>query len=60
MFDGILGQFSMKLISLHIVEKESKLVHARPFSVPRPMKQTLRTEIAILMEIGLLEEDYAF
>ena len=59
LFDGTLGEFNMDPISLHLIDKGVKSVHARPYTVPRSVEQQLRTEIARLVDIGVLEEDYA-
>ena len=58
LFDGTLGEFHMDPISLHLIDKGVKPVHARPYNVPRSVEQQLRTEIARLVDIGVLEEDY--
>ena len=58
LFDGTLGEFNMEPISLHLMDKGCKPVHARPYTVPRSVEQQLRKEIARLVEIGVLEEDY--
>jgi hypothetical protein len=49
----------MDPISLHLIDKGVKPVHARPYTVLRAVEQQLRTEVARLMDIGVLEEDYA-
>jgi hypothetical protein len=46
LFDGTLGEFNMGPISLHLIDKEVKPVHARPYTVPRAVEQQLRTDIA--------------
>jgi hypothetical protein len=48
----------MNPISLLLIDKGVKPVHARPYTVPRAVEQQLRTEIARLEDIGVLEEDY--
>jgi hypothetical protein len=58
LFDGTLGEFNMAPISLSLIESGSKLVHALPYTVHRSVEQQLRKEIARLVEIGVLEEDY--
>jgi hypothetical protein len=58
LFDGTLGEFNMHPISLQLLDKGIKPVHARPYTVPRAVEQQLHTEIARLMDIGVLEEDY--
>ena len=58
LFDGTLGEFNMKPISLQLMNEECKPVHARPYTVPRSVEQQLRKEIARLVDIGVLEEDY--
>jgi hypothetical protein len=58
LFDGILGEFNMDPISLYLPEKGVKLVHAWPNTVPRAVEQQLCTDIARLVDIGVLEEDY--
>ena len=40
------------------MDKGCKPVHARPYTVPRSVEQQLGKEIARLVEIGFLEEDY--
>jgi hypothetical protein len=59
LFDGTLGEFNMDPISLHLIDKGVKSVHAHPYTVPRAVEQQLHTEIARLINIGILEEDYA-
>ncbi len=59
LFDGTLGEFNMAPISLQLQDQESKPVHARPYTVPRAVEQQLRKEIAKLVDIGVLEEDYS-
>ena len=49
----------MDPISQHLIDKGVKPVQARPYTVPRAVEQQLRTEIARLVDIGALEEDYA-
>jgi hypothetical protein len=44
--------------SLHLTDKGTKPVHARPYTVPTSVEQQLHTEIARLVNIGVLEEDY--
>jgi len=58
LFDGTLGEFKMNPISLHLIDKGVKPVHARPYTVPRSVEQQLRKEIARLVDIGVVEEDY--
>jgi hypothetical protein len=58
LFDGTLGEFNMKPLSLQLMNKECKPVHARPYTVPRSVEQQLRKEIPRLGDIGVLEEDY--
>ena len=58
LFDGTLGEFNMAPISLNLIDPGSKPVHARPYTVPRSVEQQLRKEIARLVDIGVLEEDY--
>ena len=58
LFDGTLGEFNMAPISLNLIDPGSKPVHARPYTVPRSVEQQLHKEIARLVEIGVLEEDY--
>ena len=58
LFDVALGECNMEPISLHLMDKGSKPVHARLYTVPRSGEQQLRKEIARLVEIGVLEEDY--
>ena len=52
-FDGIVGEFNRELISLQLMDKETKPVNMRPFTVPRSVEQQL------CKEIGVPEEDYA-
>jgi transposase InsO family protein len=58
LFDGTLGEFNMAPISLTLADLKAKPVHARPYTVPRSVEQQLRKEIARLVDIGVLEEDY--
>jgi hypothetical protein len=48
----------MAPISLNLTEPGSKPVHAWPYTVPRSVDQQLHKEIARLVDIGVLEEDY--
>jgi hypothetical protein len=48
----------MAPISLNLIDPRSKPVHACPYTVPRSVAQQLRKEIARLVDIGVLEEDY--
>jgi Reverse transcriptase (RNA-dependent DNA polymerase) len=48
----------MAPISLNLIDPGSKPVYARPYTVPRSEEQQLRKEIARLVDIGVLEEDY--
>jgi hypothetical protein len=48
----------MAPISLNLIDLGSKPVHACPYTVPRSLEQQLRKEIARLVDIGVLEEDY--
>jgi hypothetical protein len=59
LFDGTFGEFNMDPIGLHLIDKGVKPVHARPYTGPRAVEQELRTEIAMLVDIGVVEEDYA-
>jgi hypothetical protein len=43
---------------LSLIDPRVKQVHARRYTVPRAVEQQLRTEIARLVDIGVLEEDY--
>jgi hypothetical protein len=58
LFDGTLGEFNMKPISLQLMYKECQPVHARPSTVPRSVEQQLHKEIARFVDIGVLKEDY--
>jgi hypothetical protein len=58
LFDGTLGEFNMAPISLILIDLGSKPIHACPYTVPRSVEQQLRKEIARLVDIGVLEEDY--
>jgi hypothetical protein len=58
LFDGTLGEFNRGPISLHLIDNGVKPVHACPYTVHRAVEQQLRTEIARLVDIGVLEEDY--
>jgi hypothetical protein len=51
LFDGTLEEFNMDPISLQLIGKGVKPVHARLCTVPRAVKQQLRTEIARLVDI---------
>ena len=48
----------MDPISLNLIDKGVKPVHACPYTVPRAVEQQLPTKIAGLVDIGVLEEDY--
>jgi hypothetical protein len=58
LFDGILGEFKIDPISLHLIDKGVKPVHDLSYTVPREVEQQLCTEITRLVDIGVLEEDY--
>jgi hypothetical protein len=58
-FDGTLGEFNMDPIGLGLIDPRVKPVHARPYTVPTTVEQQLHTEIAGLVDIGVLEEVYA-
>jgi hypothetical protein len=57
LFDGTLGEFIMEPLSLHLMNKGCKPVHARPYTVPKSVEQQLRKEIARLVVIRVLEEE---
>jgi hypothetical protein len=59
LFNGTLGEFHIDPFGLHLISKGVKLVHACPYTVPRAVEQQLPTKIARLVDIGVLEEDYA-
>jgi hypothetical protein len=44
----------MAPISLNLIDPGSKLVHARPFAVPRSVEWQLRKEIARLVDIQII------
>jgi hypothetical protein len=48
-------------ISLHLIDLNCKPIHARTYTVPRPVEQQLQQikEIVRLVYIGVLEEDYS-
>ena len=50
----------MEPIPLHLADKGVKPVHARPYTVTRSVEQQLRTEIARLVDIEVLEEDFSY
>jgi hypothetical protein len=60
LFDGTLthGIIQYRPYKSMLTDKGTKPVHARPYTVPRSVEQQLRTEIARLVDIGVLEEDY--
>jgi hypothetical protein len=58
LFNGTLGEFNVAPISLNLIEVVAKPVHARSYTFPRSVEQQLRKEIARLVDIGVLEEDY--
>jgi hypothetical protein len=43
LFDGTLGEFNMDPRSLHLSDKGTKPVHARPYTVPTSVEQQLHT-----------------
>jgi hypothetical protein len=49
----------MEPISLQLKNKECKPLHAHPYTVPRSVEQQLHKEIARLVDIGVLQEDYS-
>ena len=59
LFDGTLGKFNMSPISLQLKDQGSKPVHSRPYTGPRSVEQQLGKEIARLVDIGVLGEDYS-
>jgi hypothetical protein len=58
LFDGTLQEFNRDPISLHLIDPGSKPIHACACTVPRAVEQQLHKEIARLVDIGVLEEDY--
>jgi hypothetical protein len=46
-------------ISLQLMDPNCKPIHARAYTVTRSVEQQLRKEIARLVDIGVLEEDYS-
>jgi hypothetical protein len=58
LFDGALAEFNMAPISLNLIDLGSNPVHACPYNVPRSVEQQLHKEIARLVDIGVLDEDY--
>jgi hypothetical protein len=61
LFDETLGEFNMEPISLQLMEPNFKPIHARVYTVPRSVEQQMHQgkEIVRLVDIGVLEEDYA-
>jgi hypothetical protein len=59
LFDGTLGEFNIDPLVLSLIDPRVKSVHAHPYTVPRAVEQQLRTDIARLVDIGVLKEDYA-
>jgi hypothetical protein len=61
LFDGALGEFNMKPISLQLMHPNCKPIHARVYTVPRSVEQQLQQskEIVRLKDIVVLEEDYS-
>jgi Trp operon repressor len=43
LFDGTLGELNMDPMSLHPIDRGTKSVHARPYTVPRSVEQQLCT-----------------
>jgi hypothetical protein len=58
LFDLALGEFNMAPISLQLIDPGPKPVHSRTYKVIRQVELQLRKEIARLVEVGVLEEDY--
>jgi hypothetical protein len=48
----------MDPISLNFINKGVKPVHARPYTASRAVEQQLRTEVARLLDIEVLKENY--
>jgi hypothetical protein len=61
LLDRTLGEFNINPlpISLQLMDPNCKPVHARAYTVPRPMEEQLhqRKNVARLVEIGVLEEE---
>ena len=55
LFDGTLGRYRPSKYEIELKEGAT-LYHAKPFSVPRVHKKTLRIEIEQLCKIGLLKK----
>jgi hypothetical protein len=54
----MLREFNMALISLNLIDRDSKPANACPYTVPRSVEQQLCKEIPRLVDIGVLEKDY--
>jgi hypothetical protein len=63
LFDGTLREFKIVPLPIHLqlMDPNCKPIHARAYTVPRSAEQQLRQgkEIARLVDIGVLEEDYS-
>jgi hypothetical protein len=61
LFAGTLREFNMKPISLQLMDPNFKPVHAHVYTVPRSVEPQMKhgKEIVRLVDIGVLEEDYA-
>jgi hypothetical protein len=58
LLDGTLGELSIDPTSLFLIKKTCKPMHVRSFAVSRSMIQQLCKEIARLVEIGVVKDDY--
>jgi hypothetical protein len=54
-----ISTWNIEPISLQLMDPKCKPVHVRAYIVPRSVEQQLYREIACLMDIGVLEEDYS-
>ena len=63
LFDGTLGDWRDELVSFEL-KPDAKPYHGRPFPIPRVHRDTIKTEVARLVEIGVLkpiqESEWAF
>ena len=54
LFDGTLGDWRDELVSSEL-KPDTKPYHGRPFPIPQVHQDTIKTEVARLVEIGVLK-----
>ena len=54
MFDGTLGNYTCSEYKIELLEG-AQPYHVKPFSIPKDQQETLKTEVNILVTIGVLK-----